>query len=73
MSHFDPISSANPHLLPHLREVSALLAGGLVRLRGRTAEDNGANARDACDSADCSLHSTAWQSMHATPTLKGNT
>ena len=34
----------NPHLPPHLREVCALLAAGLLRLRSRTAEDL---ARDA--------------------------
>ena len=29
----------NPHLPPHLREVCALLAAGLLRLRSRTAEE----------------------------------
>ncbi len=61
----------NPHLSPHLREVCALLAAGLLRLRGRTAEDL---ARDAALAAlharepgESSLHSPADQSGHATP------
>jgi hypothetical protein len=31
--------SFNAHLPPHLREVSQLLAAGMVRLRSRTAEE----------------------------------
>ncbi len=58
----------NPHLPPHLREVCALLAAGLVRLRARTAEDL---ARDAAlharDLGESSLHTPADQSGHATP------
>ena len=58
----------NPHLPPHLREVCALLAAGLVRLRARTAEDL---ARDAAlharDLGESSLHSPADRSGHATP------
>ncbi len=58
----------NPHLPPHLREVCALLATGLLRLRGRTAEDL---ARDAAlharDLGDSPVHTPADQSGHATP------
>ncbi len=58
----------NPHLPPHLREVCALLAAGLLRLRGRTAEDL---ARDAAlqarDPGESSLHFRADRSGHATP------
>ena len=57
-----------PHLPPHLREVCALLAAGLLRLRARTAEDL---ARDAAlharDLGESSLHTPADQSGHATP------
>ena len=58
----------NPHLPPHLREVCALLAAGLLRLRSRTAEDL---ARDAAlqarDLGESSLHLPPDQSGHATP------
>ena len=58
----------NPHLPPHLRELCALLAAGLLRLRARTAEDP---ARDAAlharDLGESSLHTPADQSGHATP------
>lgn len=58
----------NPHLPPHLREVCALLVAGLLRLRGRAAEDL---ARDAAlharEPGECWLHSPADQSGHATP------
>ncbi len=56
------------HLPPHLREVCALLAAGLLRLLGRAAEDQ---ARDAAlharDLGESSLHSPPGQSGHATP------
>ncbi len=58
----------NPHLPPHLREVCALLAAGLLRLRGRTAEDL---ERDAALHArglgESSVHLPGGQSGHATP------
>jgi len=38
------IASPNLHLPPHLREICAILAAGLLRLRSRSAEDC---ARDA--------------------------
>ena len=60
--------TANLHLPPHLREVCALLAAGLLRLRGRAAEDL---ARDAAlharDLGESSLHSPPDQSGDATP------
>ena len=58
----------NPHLPSHLREVCALLAAGLLRLRGRAAEeparDSALHARDLGES---SLHTLPHQSRHATP------
>ena len=58
----------NPHLPPHLREVCALLAAGLLRLRARTAEEL---ARDAAlharEPGESSLHLLPDQSGHATP------
>jgi hypothetical protein len=61
-------SPALNHLPPHLREVCALLAAGLLRLRGRTVEDL---ARDAAlhnrDLGESSLHSPPDRSGHATP------
>ena len=60
----------NPHLPPHLREVCALLASGLLRLRCRTAEEPALNAALAGDRGESSLHFTAHQSGHATPSRK---
>ena len=58
----------NPHLPPHLREVCALLAAGLLRLRRRTAEDLARDAPlHARDLGESSLHTPADQSGHATP------
>ena len=49
----------NPHLPPHLREVCAILAAGLVRLRSRAAEDLARDAAQARDLGESSLHFTA--------------
>ncbi len=58
----------NPHLPPHLREVCALLAAGLLRLSGRTAQDLAQDAAlHAREPVESSLHSPADQSGHATP------
>jgi hypothetical protein len=55
----------NPHLPPHLREVCALLAAGLLRLRCRTHEDMPPAVGGQGES---SLHCPPDQSGHATPT-----
>jgi hypothetical protein len=55
------------HLPPHLREVCAILATGLVRLRRRTAEDLARDAAMAGAERESSLHYTARQSVHADP------
>ena len=58
----------NPHLPPHLREVCALLAAGLLRLRGRAAEDLAQDAAlPARDLGESSLHLPGEQSGHAIP------
>ncbi len=66
-----PATFTDPYLPPHLREVCAILAAGLLRLRGRTAEDL---ARDAAlharDLGESSLHSLRLQSGHADPTRR---
>ena len=55
------------HLPPHLREVCAILALGVVRLRRRTAEELARDAAQARGSGDVPLHSTARPSVHADP------
>jgi hypothetical protein len=55
----------NQHLPPPLREICTILAAGLLRLRGRTAEDF---ARDAEEVGESSLHFTAEQSVCANRT-----
>ncbi len=57
----------NRHLPPHLREVCAILAAGLVRLWCRTAEDFSRDAALAGGTGESSLHYTARQSGHADP------
>jgi hypothetical protein len=64
----DPRRAAVPSSLPpHLREVCALLATGLLRLRGRTAADLARDALQARDRGEVSLHSSGQQSGHAGP------
>lgn len=57
----------NPPLPPNLRQVCAILAAGLVRLRGHTAEELAREAAGAGGLAEGSLHFLARQSGHATP------
>ncbi len=61
------LTPPNLHLPPHLREVCALLARGLVRLRSRDAEEL---ARQTDDPGDNSLRDTAHQRGHANPTSR---
>jgi hypothetical protein len=60
----------NPHLLVHLREVCAVLATGLVRLRRNTAEDLTRDAAVAREPRESSLHFVARPSGHAKPKKK---
>ncbi|GGC72516.1 hypothetical protein GCM10011504_57580 [Siccirubricoccus deserti] len=62
-----PTAPALRHLPPHLREVCAILATSLVRLRRRTAEDLARDAAMAGELGESSLHYTARQSVHAAP------
>ena len=55
----------NPHLAPHLRELCSILAGSIVRLRRRTAEELAADAARLGRDGEVSLHFTAHQSGHA--------
>ena len=60
-----------PHSLrlpPHLREVCAILAAGLLRLRRRTAEDLARDVAQAGDPGESSLHFTGHQSVCANRT-----
>jgi hypothetical protein len=57
--------SANQYLPPHLREVCAILAAGLVRLRSRAAEEA---ARQAADRGERRLHFPAPQRLDANRT-----
>ena len=61
------LNPPNLHLPPHLREVCAILARGLVRLRSRDAEEL---ARQTDDPGDNSLRDTAHQRGHANPTSR---
>ena len=61
----------NAHLPPHLREISNLLARGLLRLRSRAAENLARDAAQVEARGDVRLHSTARQRRHANPNRKG--
>ena len=55
----------NLHLPPHLRELCSILAGAIVRLRRRTAEELTRDAAQAGPDGETSLHLSAHQSGHA--------
>ena len=61
------LTPPNLHLPPHLREVCAILARGLVRLRSRDADEL---SRQTDDPGDNSLRDTAPQRRHANPTSR---
>jgi len=65
------LPTTNHHLPPHLREVCAILAKGLVRLRSRDAAEPALPADEARGSGEVRLHSTARQRRHANPRRKG--
>ena len=62
-----PLGTELLHLPPHLREVCAILATGLVRLRSRNAEDIAHDTKQAGVMGESSLHYTARQSGYAVP------
>lgn len=57
----------NLHLPPHLREVCAVLAAGLVRLRAHCAEDLARDAEQAGGLGENSLHFRPKQSGRVPP------
>jgi len=57
-----PEDQLNLHLPPHLREVCALLAAGLVRLRAHSAEDLARDAEQGRGLGESSLHFRPEQS-----------
>ncbi len=59
------------HAPPHLREVCAILAVGILRLRSRTGEETARRAEPAWGSGDIQLHSTARQRLHVLPNREG--
>jgi hypothetical protein len=61
----------NQQLPPHLREVCAILARGLVRLRSRAAEEHARDTEIARGAGDSRLHSTGRQRLHANPNREG--
>jgi hypothetical protein len=56
----------NPHLLVHLREVCAVLATGLMRLRRHTSEDIVGDLAKGREAGESSLHFVRHQRGHAT-------
>jgi hypothetical protein len=63
--------AANPYLPPHLQEVCAILALGILRLRSRTAVECASTFTEGRERGDIRLHSTAWQRLHANTKRKG--
>lgn len=61
-------ASTNPHLPPHLREVCAILATGLLRLRSRTAEECTNDTAETGDHGEFPLHLPPHQRGRATRT-----
>jgi hypothetical protein len=59
--------TSNLHLAPHLREVCALLAAGLVRLRAHTSEDLARDAEQTRARGESSLHFRPEQSGRVAP------
>jgi hypothetical protein len=59
--------SSAAHLPPHLREVCAILATGLARLRRRAAEDLARESANCAAGGESSLHFAADRSAHAKP------
>jgi hypothetical protein len=51
-----PPNPPNTHLPPHLREVCAILARGILRLRSRAVTETGATDASGADQGESSLH-----------------
>ncbi len=61
------LSTPNWHLPPHLQELCAILARGMLRLRSRAVQETARDAAQAPDQGESSLHFTAPQRGHAKP------
>ena len=59
-------TSPNQHLPPHLREICAILAAGLLRLRSRSAEECARDAAETGDHGEFRLRVLPHQRGHAT-------
>ena len=64
-------SGPNPHIPERLREVCAILAAGLLRLRSRTTGECADTTAEGRERGDIRLHSTARQRPYANPKRKG--
>lgn len=62
-----PPNPTNTHLPPHLREVCAILARGIVRLHSRNRMEFARDPEPVRELVDSSLHFTARQRRHAKP------
>jgi hypothetical protein len=51
-----PLNPPNTHLPPLLREVCAILARGILRLRSRAVTETGATDASGADQGESSLH-----------------
>jgi hypothetical protein len=65
-------SHPDPHPLPHLQEICAILATGLVRLRRHTAEEVAEDAAWVGGEVENSLHFRSDQSSYALPIRRRN-
>ena len=63
-------TTCRSHLPEYLQEVCSILARGVVRLHGRSAEEYAGSGNDCPDSGDNSLHYPPDQSGHANPTKR---
>ncbi len=70
MTRANPLHNPDP-LPPDLREVCAILAQGILRLRSRMAAESAKSPAQARERGDIRLHSTPRQRVHANPKRKG--
>ena len=63
-----PPPCANRYQPPHLREICAILAAGLLRLRSRSAEEIARDTAETGDHGEFRLHYLPNQRGHATRT-----
>ena len=68
---FAATATGGAHGPPHLREICAILAQGILRLRSRIAAECASTSTEGRERGDIRLHSTARQRVHANPKRKG--